>query len=212
MWCPLQLWERPHPGFSPARVCSASVAPAHDQWTYVAVNQVLLGLGFLYVCLRLQRQRRPCVCDSHSTSPTAFAQGDGVKLGRAIGAKLLHMDQVQVHPTGFVDLADPTNRVKFLGPEALRGAGGIMINDKACRLSDLHVDFNRKLLPVAYCIVYMQWVVRSAHPSLSRYPMQCERFYNELGRRDDVSKAIFDHGFKLKGVESMVNRYATQIP
>lgn len=60
----------------------------------------------------------------------AFAVGDGVKLGRAIGARLMHMDQVQVHPTGFVEPGDPTNRVKFLGPEALRGAGGIMVNDK----------------------------------------------------------------------------------
>ncbi|OMJ27566.1 Fumarate reductase 2, partial [Smittium culicis] len=57
-----------------------------------------------------------------------FATGDGVLLGEEIGAKLVDMDKVQVHPTGFVKLADPSNLTKFLAAEALRGEGGILIN------------------------------------------------------------------------------------
>lgn len=41
-----------------------------------------------------------------------WAQGEGIELGESLGAALLHMDQVQVHPTGFVDPADPTAGTK----------------------------------------------------------------------------------------------------
>lgn len=46
-----------------------------------------------------------------------------------IGAQLLDMDQVQVHPTSFVDPKDPLNPVKFLAAEILRGEGGILLYD-----------------------------------------------------------------------------------
>ncbi|KAL4978306.1 FAD binding domain-containing protein [Aspergillus desertorum] len=36
------------------------------------------------------------------------------------GAQLIDMDQVQVHPTGFIDGGDPSATVKFLAAEALR--------------------------------------------------------------------------------------------
>ncbi|KAJ2586972.1 hypothetical protein H4R99_008298, partial [Coemansia sp. RSA 1722] len=62
-----------------------------------------------------------------------FATGDGVKLGMAIGADLVGMEHVQVHPTGFVSPADPTAPTKFLAAEALRGAGGLLLNGKGER-------------------------------------------------------------------------------
>jgi FAD-dependent fumarate reductase len=37
------------------------------------------------------------------------------------------MEQVQVHPTGFVDSASPTSPLKFLAAEMLRGEGGILL-------------------------------------------------------------------------------------
>ncbi|KAF1850241.1 Flavocytochrome c [Cucurbitaria berberidis CBS 394.84] len=45
----------------------------------------------------------------------------------AIGAQLIDMDQVQVHPTGFVDPANAATPLKFLGAEVLRGEGGILL-------------------------------------------------------------------------------------
>jgi succinate dehydrogenase/fumarate reductase flavoprotein subunit len=41
-----------------------------------------------------------------------------------------------VHPTGLVNPADPSNLSKFLGPEALRGCGGIMLNQDGRRFVD----------------------------------------------------------------------------
>ncbi|KAG0658239.1 fumarate reductase [Maudiozyma exigua] len=38
------------------------------------------------------------------------------------------MDQIQVHPTGLIDPTDRTAGWKFLGAEALRGLGGILLN------------------------------------------------------------------------------------
>lgn len=41
---------------------------------------------------------------------------------------MIDMDQIQVHPTGFIDPEDPSAGSKFLAAEALRGLGGILLN------------------------------------------------------------------------------------
>lgn len=46
----------------------------------------------------------------------------------AVGAELIDMDSVQVHPTGFVDPANLNSIVKFLAAEMLRGEGGILLS------------------------------------------------------------------------------------
>lgn len=46
----------------------------------------------------------------------------------SVGAKLIDMDSVQVHPTGFIDPANPGSRLKFLAAEMLRGEGGILLH------------------------------------------------------------------------------------
>ena len=46
----------------------------------------------------------------------------------SVGASLVDMDSVQIHPTGFVDPANPDAPVKFLAAEMLRGEGGILLH------------------------------------------------------------------------------------
>ncbi|KAL3475524.1 FAD binding domain-containing protein [Aspergillus californicus] len=59
---------------------------------------------------------------------TNEARAGSQPLLASVGAKLIDMDQVQVHPTGFLDLkGDPECTVKFLAAEALRGEGGILL-------------------------------------------------------------------------------------
>mmetsp|Transcript_40379 Transcript_40379/g.52013 ORF Transcript_40379/g.52013 Transcript_40379/m.52013 type:complete len:346 (-) Transcript_40379:203-1240(-) len=70
------------------------------------------------------------------TTSGALALGEGVRLGRAIDAELVDMDQVQVHPTGLVDLKDPSQLTKFLAPEALRGSGAILVDGKGNRFAN----------------------------------------------------------------------------
>lgn len=47
----------------------------------------------------------------------------------SVGAQLLDMDQVQIHPTSFIDPADASNPVKFLAAELLRGEGGVLLHE-----------------------------------------------------------------------------------
>ena len=71
-----------------------------------------------------------------ATTKGPFANGDGVKIARAAGAHLTGMEHVQVHPTGFVDPSEPDSKTKFLAPEALRGHGGILLNQAGQRFVD----------------------------------------------------------------------------
>ncbi|KAI8900298.1 FAD binding domain-containing protein [Globomyces pollinis-pini] len=69
----------------------------------------------------------------YPTTNGKWATGDGIKIARNIGATLIDMNAVQLHPTAFVDLSDESNRVKILAPEALRAYGGILLNQQGKR-------------------------------------------------------------------------------
>lgn len=62
----------------------------------------------------------------------AQTTGDGQSIAeKYANANLIHMDQVQVHPTGFIQLKSEEailNRFKFLCGEVIRGIGGILIS------------------------------------------------------------------------------------
>lgn len=42
--------------------------------------------------------------------------------------QVIGMDRVQVHPTAFVDPAEPAAATKFLAAEALRGRGALVVS------------------------------------------------------------------------------------
>ncbi|CAJ1431119.1 unnamed protein product [Effrenium voratum] len=92
------------------------------------------------------------------TTNGPFATGDVIKavIKQEIGVKTTLMDKVQIHPTGFIEAAQPHFHTKFLAPEALRGCGALLL----CK---------------------------------------GKRFANELGRRDYLTKAMFDHCEPLFG-------------
>merc|ERR1712194_566127 len=66
----------------------------------------------------------------------AQTTGDGVKIARDLGAKLVDMDRVQLHPTGFVDPKKPQEHLKTLAAELLRGVGGLILDNKGARFTD----------------------------------------------------------------------------
>lgn len=90
----------------------------------------------------LLKKHRPDTFDL-STTNGAHATGDGHKMLMNIGANGIDMESVQVHPTGLVDPKDPTAKTKFLAAEALRGEGGLLLNNKGQRFTDEleHRDF-----------------------------------------------------------------------
>ncbi|KZF19194.1 Flavocytochrome c [Xylona heveae TC161] len=80
--------------------------------------------GFAGDAKGMLAQYRPDLAGYPSTNdPREGSQ----KLLSAVGAQLLDMDLVQVHPTGFVDTSSPTSPLKFLAAELLRGEGGILV-------------------------------------------------------------------------------------
>jgi succinate dehydrogenase/fumarate reductase flavoprotein subunit len=62
-----------------------------------------------------------------------FSTGDGIKLATPVGAGLVDIEKVQVHPTGFVDLKDPSNPQNILAAELIRGIGGILVDQSGKR-------------------------------------------------------------------------------
>ncbi|ORX94242.1 Flavocytochrome c [Basidiobolus meristosporus CBS 931.73] len=83
----------------------------------------------------LIKQYRPEWVDL-PTSNGDFSTGDGHKMAISVGGSMIHMDKIQVHPTGLIDPKDPDAKVKFLAAEALRGVGGILVNAEGERFCD----------------------------------------------------------------------------
>ncbi|QWU87564.1 hypothetical protein CA3LBN_001829 [Candidozyma haemuli] len=90
----------------------------------------------------LLRKYRPDIIDLPSTNGT-HATGDGQKIVMKHSGIGIDMDKVQVHPTGLIDFNDADviegrkqPRHLFLGAEALRGEGGIILNNKGERFCD----------------------------------------------------------------------------
>ncbi|CAH6721109.1 fumarate reductase 1 [[Candida] jaroonii] len=87
----------------------------------------------------LLRKYRPDIYNLPSTNGV-HATGDGQKIMIKNNASSIDMDKVQVHPTGLIPYNDKdviegvtTPRFLFLGAEALRGEGGIMLNSQGRR-------------------------------------------------------------------------------
>ena len=59
--------------------------------------------------------------------------GDGIKMAVKIGAGTADLERVQVHPTGLVHPDEPNARVLFLAAEALRGVGGLLLDNEGNR-------------------------------------------------------------------------------
>jgi succinate dehydrogenase/fumarate reductase flavoprotein subunit len=83
----------------------------------------------------LLKKHRPELWDLPTTN-CEHCTGDGQKLAMAIGANGIDMEKVQVHPTGLVDPKEPGAKVKFLAAEALRGVGGLLLDNQGQRFVD----------------------------------------------------------------------------
>jgi FAD binding domain len=54
----------------------------------------------------------------------------------ALSSLGIDLEKVQVHPTGLVDPKEPDAKVKFLAAEALRGVGGLLLDNQGQRFAD----------------------------------------------------------------------------
>jgi len=85
------------------------------------------GYGNDHTKLSLLYKYRPDLKNLPTTN-TGATTGDGIKMGQLIGALTSDLNEIQVHPTGFIDPVDITNKTKTLCAEVMRGVGGILLN------------------------------------------------------------------------------------
>jgi len=149
----------------------------------------------------LLKKHRPEYWDLPTTNGE-HCTGDGHKIAMAIGANAVDLEKVQVHPTGLVDPNEPNAKVKFLAAEALRGVGGLLLDNTGSRFVDelQHRDYvtgkiweNKKVCVkvlvgtfVADSISTVSHSSRSQRKSLERYRMAlqalCWSWFNEALR------------------------------
>jgi fumarate reductase flavoprotein subunit len=98
-----------------------------DGNTYNA-KAVVLTTGGFGANFDMIGEYRPDLKD-YVTTNAQGTQGDGMRMAAAIGAELIDMDQIQIHPT--VDQADGA-----LIAEGIRGGGAILVNKEAKRFID----------------------------------------------------------------------------
>lgn len=89
-------------------------------------NVIFTSGGFGYSKKLLERFTPDLIGLPTTNGPETL--GEGQIILEKLGAELIDMDQVQVHPTGFIDPTDRDNNKKFLAAEALRGLGGILLH------------------------------------------------------------------------------------
>lgn len=106
--------------------------------TETAYGPVILATGGYaadFTSDSLLKKHRPEYYELPTTNGD-HCTGDGQKLAMAIGASAIDLEKVQVHPTGLVDPKDPDAKVKFLAAEALRGVGGLLLDNTGKRFVD----------------------------------------------------------------------------
>ncbi|TFK25567.1 fumarate reductase [Coprinopsis marcescibilis] len=117
----------------------------HAGQTQIAYGPVVLATGGYAADFTedsLLKKHRPEYWNLPTTNGE-HCTGDGHKLAMAAGANAVDLEKVQVHPTGLVDPKEPDAKVKFLAAEALRGVGGLLLDNTGARFVDelQHRDF-----------------------------------------------------------------------
>ncbi len=110
----------------------------HEGKLSIAHGPVVLATGGYaadFTDTSLLKKYRPDIYHLPTTNGD-YSTGDGIKMATAIGAAAIDLEKVQVHPTGLVDPAEPDAKVKFLAAEALRGVGGLLLNNQGKRFCD----------------------------------------------------------------------------
>ncbi|MZU91137.1 flavocytochrome c [Lactobacillus plantarum] len=102
-------------------------ATTPDVAVTITAGAVLLATGGFGANKALLGQYRDDL-KNYQTTNQPGATGDGILLAQAVGAKLVDMDQVQVHPT----VQQDTDHAYLIG-EAVRGEGAILVNNQGAR-------------------------------------------------------------------------------
>jgi len=157
--------------------------------------------------LSLLHKHRPDLKSLPTTNSNATT-GDGIKLGMLLGALTRDMEEIQVHPTGFIDDADPTNKTKTLCGEVMRGVGGILLNSKGERFCNelgtrqYVVDKMNKFTNKTFYIVLNDKAVENVKSHLNHY--MSNNLIKKIGIGIDLSNKL---GFSKTKLETTFKKY-----
>lgn len=115
--------------------CVTTAVDGTEEITWMEAPHVILATGG-FAADRSSDSLLANHCPEYIQMPATFGDfstGDGIKIAAALGAATCNLDKVQVHPTGFVDPANPSSNSKFLCAELMRGLGGILLNAEGQR-------------------------------------------------------------------------------
>lgn len=110
----------------------------HDGQKHEALGPVVLctgGYAADFTNNSLIKQYRPEIYNLPTTNGD-WSTGDGIKMTLDCGGRAIHLEKIQVHPTGLVHPDEPDAKVKFLAAEALRGVGGLLLTNDGERFCD----------------------------------------------------------------------------
>ena len=94
----------------------------------VTADAVILATGGFGANLEMVASYQPAL-EGFMTTNAAGLQGQGIEMAQAVGAAVVDMDQIQIHPTVQFDTA-------ALITEGLRGDGAILVNAEGKRFID----------------------------------------------------------------------------
>lgn len=94
----------------------------------VAAKAVIVATGGFGGNLEMVSEIKPEL-DGFVTTNQAGALGDGIRMAQEIGAAVVDMDQIQIHPT-------VEQSTSYLVTESVRGDGGILVNQQGERFTN----------------------------------------------------------------------------
>ncbi|MDR1184005.1 MAG: flavocytochrome c, partial [Coriobacteriales bacterium] len=171
--------------------------------TVYNAKAVIITTGGFGANFDMIAQYRPDLKD-YVTTNAQGTQGDGMRMAADVGAKLIDMDQIQIHPT--VDQASGA-----LIAEGIRGGGAILVNSDAKRFIDEMltrdvVSAAELAQPGAFAYVLYDQQVYDKNPDAANYEKL--KLSTKADTLADLAKALGLDGATL---ETTVNDYNKHI-
>lgn len=184
-------------------VVGVEAVDKNDNPFTVNAKAVILATGGFGANSEMVEQYRPEL-EGFSTTNHAGATGTGIVMAQEVGADLMQIEQIQIHPT-----TDP--ETGYLFTEGLRGDGAILVNKEGKRFTDelltrdvVSQNILQQTDKMAYLITNQEMADENA--SLAGY---IKDGYATKG--DDIASLAKELGIDEAALETTMNTYAKYV-
>jgi len=131
------------------------------------------------------------------TTNSAATTGDGIILGKLINAETVDMDDIQVHPTGFIDPNDQYNRTKILCGEVLRGVGAILLDTRFKRFCN-ELDTRQNIVNSMNSYNDKRFIILLSNETANKISSHIQHYVNNnlLTKVSDISNYLKTNNVK----------------